>query len=254
MKTDHFFLKSESLNLKNLLKSSVHYLAQNTVKKKSLKPLKSKYNFPNMFTENITGVGKGTKEDTEKRAMSHGNRKEMSVGRRISVAESRQGACIWSSHCKHHLQRNTWLTLTSWMTLRRFWCWEWITNCRCEICSWRRKSPFERSSTDTKEKERFANALYRYFYSCAPSSPPHFSPTGQRSCGMPYAKQDTWRQTATKQPLISSDMNLNVKISSCQSSSGATCDFLLPAGSWVKLDWARWSTYVADLSHLWEHP
>lgn len=111
MKTDHFFpKKAESLNLKNLLKNSVHYLAQNTVKKKkkSLKPLKSKYNFPNMFTENITGVGKGTKEDTEKRAMSHGNKKEMSVGRRISVAESRQGACIWSSHCKHTIcQRNT---------------------------------------------------------------------------------------------------------------------------------------------------
>jgi len=60
MKTDHFFpKKAESLNLKNLLKNSVHYLAQNTVKKKkkSLKPLKSKYNFPKMFIENITGVG-----------------------------------------------------------------------------------------------------------------------------------------------------------------------------------------------------
>ena len=111
MKIDHFFpKKAESLNLKNLLKNSVHYLAQNTVKKKkkSLKPLKSKYNFPNMFIENITGVGKETKEDTENRAMSHGNKKETSVGRRISVAESRQGACIWSSRCKHTIcQRNT---------------------------------------------------------------------------------------------------------------------------------------------------
>ena len=110
MKTVHFFpKKAESLNLKNLLKNSVHYLAQNTVKKKkSLKPLKSKYNFPKMFIENITGVGKETKEDTENRAMSHGNKKEPSVGRRISVAESRQGVCIWSSRCKPTIcQRNT---------------------------------------------------------------------------------------------------------------------------------------------------
>lgn len=62
-----------------------------------------------MFIENIIGMGKDTKEDTENRAMSLGNNKEMSVGGRISVlVESRQGACIWSSRCKHTIcQRNT---------------------------------------------------------------------------------------------------------------------------------------------------
>lgn len=55
------------------------------------------------------------------------------------------------------------------MTLRRFWCWEWITNCRWAICSWRREISFWRSwqLEMQRKKERFADALYSYLYSCA---------------------------------------------------------------------------------------
>ena len=67
MKTDHFFPKKAESQSKKSSKEQCTLPGSEHCKKKSLKPLKSKYNFPSMFTENITGVGKGTKEDTEKR-------------------------------------------------------------------------------------------------------------------------------------------------------------------------------------------
>ena len=76
MKTDHFFpKKAESLKLKKSSKEQCTLPGSEHCKKKkkSLKPLKGKYNFPNMFIENIIGMGKEIKEDTENRAMSLGN-------------------------------------------------------------------------------------------------------------------------------------------------------------------------------------
>lgn len=93
--------RAESSNLQNLLKNSVRYLALNPFF--FLNHLNNqsavKHNFPKIFIE----------KGSEKKAMLHGNTKEMSAEGKISLrVKSRQAACIPSSHCTHTVyQRNT---------------------------------------------------------------------------------------------------------------------------------------------------